>query len=224
MIARILALRREAAQLLGYPEFRRALARAEDGERRATRCSRSCAISRAARSPTPSATTPSSTAFARDELGLARLEPWDVAYASEKLKATRYAFSEQEVRPYFPEDNVLAGLFRVAETLYGISIREASAPTWHPDVRFFDITDAAGALIGQFYLDIYARPGKQGGAWMDDAINRRRAGAQRAASGRLSHVQPLGARRRRRRGSRRRSRTTRSSRCSTNSATACTSC
>ncbi len=116
--------------------------------------------------------------FARDELAIPDLAPWDIAYASEKLKAKRFAFSEQEVRRYFPENKVLTGLFRVAETLYGIAIRESRAPTWHPDVRFFDITDAAGALIGQFYLDTYARADKQGGAWMDDAINRRRIGAR----------------------------------------------
>jgi oligopeptidase A len=115
-------------------------------------------------------------AFARDELGLPDFAPWDVAYASEKLKARRYAFSEQEVRQYFPEGKVLEGLFRVVESIYGITIREGRAAIWHPAVRFFDITDRDGAPIGQFYLDNYARPGKQGGAWMDDAINRRRAG------------------------------------------------
>ena len=115
-------------------------------------------------------------AFARDTLGLADLAPWDLAYASERLKADRYAFSEQEVRQYFPEDQVLAGLFRVVETIYGVRIRETRAPTWHPTVRFFDIRDGGGNLVGQFYFDLYAREGKQGGAWMDDAINRRRSG------------------------------------------------
>ena len=114
--------------------------------------------------------------YARDELRLETVEPWDLAYASEKLKSARYSFSEQQVRQYFPEDRVLAGLFRVVETLYGVSIHESSAPTWHSDVRFFEIT-RDGALVGQFYLDAYARPGKQGGAWMDDAINRRRIGS-----------------------------------------------
>jgi oligopeptidase A len=117
-------------------------------------------------------------AFGRTELGLAELAPWDLAYASEKLKAKRFAFSEQEVRCYFPEHKVLAGLFQVVETLYGISIRESLAPKWQDDVRFFDVNDVSGAPIGQFYLDNYARPGKQGGAWQDDAVNRRRAGAE----------------------------------------------
>ncbi len=120
-------------------------------------------------------------AFARTDLGLDELQAWDIAYASEKLKAKRYAFSEQEVRQYFPEPKVLAGLFRVVESIYGIRIRESAAPTWHPSVRFFDIVDRDEALIGQFYLDNYARNGKQGGAWMDDAINRRRI------DGRIQH-------------------------------------
>src|SRR5436190_1698446 len=77
-----------------------------------------------------------------------------------------------------PEDRVVAGLFRLVETLYAIEIREASAPSWHKTMRFFEIIGHDGALVGQFYLDLYARPGKQGGAWMDDAINRRRVGAR----------------------------------------------
>jgi oligopeptidase A len=116
--------------------------------------------------------------FAQDELGLAELAPWDLAWASERLKAKRYAYSEQEVRQYFPEDRVLAGLFRVVETIYGIVIAASRAPTWHESVRFFDVRDRAGTLLGQFYLDMYARENKQGGAWMDDAINRHRVGAR----------------------------------------------
>jgi oligopeptidase A len=92
----------------------------------------------------------------------------------ERLKARRYAFNEQEVRQYFPEDQVLSGLFRVVETIYGVRIRAAQAPAWHPSVRFFAIHDRQGALVGEFYLDLYAREGKQSGAWMDDAINRKR--------------------------------------------------
>jgi oligopeptidase A len=112
--------------------------------------------------------------FARTELGLESLEAWDVSYASEKLRVARYAFSEQEVKQYFPESKVLPGMFRLVETLYRVRIGPAEAPLWHPDVRFFDIRDASGELIGQFYLDLYARPSKRGGAWMDDAITRKR--------------------------------------------------
>ena len=135
-------------------------------------------------------------AFAQESLAIGRLEAWDLWFASEKLKEQRHAFSDQEVRAYFPEDRVLTGLFRLTETLYGVAIRETRAPTWHPTVRFFELADRAGALVGQFYLDLYARPGKQGGAWMDDAIRRRSVGAGRAASGRVSHVQLLGPDRR----------------------------
>jgi oligopeptidase A len=176
IVARILALRREAATLLGYANFAElslvpkmaqdageVLAFLRDLARRAK--------------PFAERDYAELAEFARLELDLPALEAWDLAYAAEQLKARRHAFSEQDVRAYFPEDKVLAGLFRVVETLYGIGIREGRAPTWHPDVRFFDVTDRSGALLGQFYLDSYARPGKQGGAWMDDAINRRRTGA-----------------------------------------------
>ncbi|HSS70719.1 MAG TPA: M3 family metallopeptidase [Casimicrobiaceae bacterium] len=116
-------------------------------------------------------------AFARDELRLRDLAAWDLPYASEKLRQSRYSFSEQEVRQYFPEDRVLAGMFRVVETLFGVHIREGAAAVWHPSVRFFDVLDRGGAIVGQFYLDLYARAGKRGGAWMDNAINRRRHGS-----------------------------------------------
>jgi len=112
--------------------------------------------------------------FAGRELGLDRLESWDLAYASEKLRLARYAFSDQEVKQYFPETKVLPGMFGLVEKLYGVSITPAQAPAWHPDVRFYAIRDRNGALIGQFYVDLYARPSKRGGAWMDDAITRRR--------------------------------------------------
>lgn len=112
--------------------------------------------------------------FARTKLGLADLQPWDVAYASEKLREQRYAFSEQELKQYFPEDVVLSGMFKVVESLYGLSMRLSSAPVWHETVRFFDVHDGDGKLVGQFYVDLYARSSKRGGAWMDDAITRRR--------------------------------------------------
>jgi oligopeptidase A len=111
--------------------------------------------------------------FARSELGIDDLQSWDVGYASEKLREQRYAFSEQEVKQYFPEDAVLPGMFKLVETLYGLQIKPGHAPVWHDDVRFFDIRNA-GQLVGQFYLDLYARNSKRGGAWMDDVITRRR--------------------------------------------------
>jgi len=114
--------------------------------------------------------------FAADKLKLNQLEAWDLAYASEKLRIERYAFSDQEVKQYFPESKVLPGMFSLVEALYGVRISEAerTIQCWHPDVKFFDIFDGKGELLGQFYLDLYARPGKRGGAWMDDAITRRR--------------------------------------------------
>ncbi len=112
--------------------------------------------------------------FARQELGLHELHSWDVTYASEKLREQRYAFSEQEVKQYFPEDAVLTGLFKLVETLYGLRIKSSVAPIWHESVRFFDIRDAHNQLVGQFYFDLYARASKRGGAWMDDVITRRR--------------------------------------------------
>jgi oligopeptidase A len=114
-------------------------------------------------------------AFASKELGLADLQAWDIAYAAEKLRVARYAFSEQEVKQYFPESKVLPGLFGVVNTLYGVEVRDSSAPVWHPDVRFYDILKD-GQLVGSFYFDLYSREGKRPGAWMDDARGRRKKG------------------------------------------------
>jgi len=110
--------------------------------------------------------------FAKAQLQLDTLEAWDMTYASEKLREQRYAFSEQEVKQYFPEPKVVEGLFQVIQRLFNVSIRPDSAPVWHSDVKFFRI-ERDGKLIGQFYLDLYARSGKRGGAWMDDARSRR---------------------------------------------------
>ena len=116
--------------------------------------------------------------FAAEHLALETLEAWDLAYVGEKLKQARYSFSEQEVKQYFTEAKVLAGLFDVIESLYGLQVQPDSAPVWHEDVRFYRLVDAQGALVGQFYLDLYAREGKRGGAWMDDCRNRRDSAGQ----------------------------------------------
>ena len=117
--------------------------------------------------------------FARTELGLAELEAWDVPFASQRLKERRYAFSEQAVKQYFTAPKVLEGLFHIVETVFELRIRPDTAPVWHPDVRFFRIerddpkaVDGAPKLVGQFYLDMFARPGKRPGAWMDDVRDR----------------------------------------------------
>ena len=173
LILRILALRHEAAQLLGYRNY----AEVSLVPKMAQHPEEVIAFLRdLARRAKPFARRDFDELrdFAGGTLGLATLEPWDIAYASEKLKASRYAYNEQDVRQYFPEDRVLAGLFRVVETIYDVSIVASHAEVWHPDVRFFTIHDRSGALVGEFYFDLYARENKQGGAWMDDAINRRR--------------------------------------------------
>ena len=113
-------------------------------------------------------------AFAKSELGLVDgLEPWDVPFASERLKQERYAFSENELKQYFPLPKVLDGLFQVIQTLFGVSIAAADLPSWHADVQSFSVSNAQGNIVAYFYLDPYARPGKRGGAWMDDARSRR---------------------------------------------------
>ena len=114
--------------------------------------------------------------FATKELGLADLQSWDTTYASEKLKEARYAFSDQTVKQYFTEPKVLEGLFHIIETLFEVSIRPDTTKVWHPSVRFFRIerpnANGVAQLVGQFYLDLYARPGKRPGAWMDDVRSR----------------------------------------------------
>ena len=113
-------------------------------------------------------------AFAKDELGIADFQPWDAAFVSEKLQQARYAFSAQEVKEYFTEPKVVAGLFKVIESLFTVKVKEDSAPVWHEDVRFYRIESPAGDLVGQFYMDLYARETKRGGAWMDEARSRKR--------------------------------------------------
>ncbi|CAE6716927.1 oligopeptidase A [Candidatus Nitrotoga fabula] len=112
--------------------------------------------------------------FTHECLGITDLQTWDISYASEHLRRQRYAFSEQEVKQYFPEDKVLEGMFKLVESLFGLHVRSAPAPLWHMTVSFYEILDSEGRLVGQFYLDLYARSNKRGGAWMDDAITRRR--------------------------------------------------
>lgn len=111
--------------------------------------------------------------FAKEHLDISLLEPWDMAFVSEKLKQVRYAFSENEVKQYFPLPKVLDGLFGLVQTLFGVKIEKDSLPVWHADVQSFKVLSKTGKLLANFYLDPYARPGKRGGAWMDDARGRR---------------------------------------------------
>lgn len=175
-IDRVLALRAELAALLGlanYAEYSIATKMAEDAPQ-VLGFLRDLA---ARAKPYAQRDRAELEAFARDELGLAALEAWDLAFAAEKLKQARYSYSEQDVKQYFTEPKVLDGLFSVIRSLYGLEVQPDSAPVWHPDVRFFRVVDAQGALVGQFYLDLYAREGKRGGAWMDDCRNRRETAA-----------------------------------------------
>jgi oligopeptidase A len=173
LIKDILTLRRELAQLLGFKSYAdySLTAKMADSPQQVLEFLNELAL-RA--KPYAQRDLDEVSQFARAELGLTTLEAWDIAYASEKLRVARYAFSDQEVKQYFPETSVMPGMFRVIETLYGLTIAAAEAPVWHPDVRFYALRDRAGTLVGEFYVDLYARPTKRGGAWMDEAITRRR--------------------------------------------------
>ncbi|WP_455205650.1 oligopeptidase A [Kaarinaea lacus] len=111
--------------------------------------------------------------FANNEHGISKVEPWDVLYYSEKLRQQKYAISQEKLKQYFPAPKVIDGLFAIVNRLYGLHIQERQGvETWHDDVRFFEIQDGDGQVRGQFYLDLYARSNKRGGAWMDDCLGR----------------------------------------------------
>ena len=115
--------------------------------------------------------------FAKEQYGEGDIEAWDVGYYSEKMRQFHYQLSQEEVKSYFPITRVLPGLFSVVEKLYGLQITEITEfDSWHDDVRFFQIKDSGGELRGQFYIDLYARPKKRGGAWMDDCAGRKKSG------------------------------------------------
>ncbi len=176
VISRMLALRRESARLLGFETF----AELSLATKMANTPDEVIAflIDMAAKAkPFAVNDWTALTAFAVESKYVEQAQDvaaWDVAYLSEKLREQCYEFSDLEVKQYFPEPQVLSGLFRVVETIYGVKMTPAKTDVWHPDARFFDVRNADGGLVGQFYLDLYARDAKRGGAWMDDAINRRR--------------------------------------------------
>jgi oligopeptidase A len=176
LIAGILPLRREAARLLGYGSFADLSLVPKMADSPAQVLEFLEDLARRAR-PHAERDLAELRSFAREALGLETLDAWDVAFASEKLRQRRYAFSDQEVKQYFPEDAVLGGLFRLVESLYAVVVAPVRATLWHEDARFFEVRNAQGALVGQFYMDLYARDTKRGGAWMDDAIARRRKAA-----------------------------------------------
>ena len=171
-IAKIMALRAEEAKLLGFQNYAEVslVPKMANSPQQVLDFIRD--IARRAR-PFAERDLAELRAFAAAELGIANLASPDVAFASEKLRQQRYAFSDEEVRQYFPEDRVLAGLFRVVESIYSVRIVEGKASAWHPDVRFFEVLDGSGSRIGEFYFDLYARDSKRGGAWADSARDRR---------------------------------------------------
>jgi oligopeptidase A len=180
IMEQLLALRHEQAQLLGFENYaERSLAR---------KMARSAGEvleflnDLAARSlPQARAELAELEEFASEHHGMDELEAWDIGYYSEKLRQHRYSITQEELKPYFPETRVIPGMFDVVERLYGMQITQITGvDCWHPDVRFYEIRDRAGELRGQFYLDLYARPQKRGGAWMDECISRMvtRQGAQ----------------------------------------------
>ena len=166
----ILALRQEESHLLGYRNFAEVslVPKMADSPRQVVDFLRD--LARRAR-PHAEKDVADLRSFARQDLGIADPQPWDWPFIGEKLKEARYAFSEQEVKQYFPAPKVLAGLFKIVETLFEVAIRRDEAPVWNPSVEFYRI-ERAGTLVGQFYLDPQARQGKRGGAWMDDVRTR----------------------------------------------------
>ena len=175
LIAQILKLRAEAAQLLGYASHAEVSLVPKMAESPAQVINFLDDLAAKAR-PFAQKDWQELTAFAADELGIAELQAWDTSYAAEKLRVSRYAFSDQELKQYFPEPTVMQGMFRVVETIYGVRIRPDTAEAWDPNVRFYRISEKNGALIGRFYVDLYARETKRGGAWMDEAVTRRLRG------------------------------------------------
>ncbi|MCO5095093.1 MAG: M3 family metallopeptidase [Xanthomonadaceae bacterium] len=175
-IEQILALRHEAARLLGFANA----AEVSLADKMAGTPERVLGflhdLARRAR-PVAESERETLARFARETLGIEALEPWDIAYASEKLRQSRFAFTEEDLKPWFPAEAAIAGLFEVASRLFGLRlVRREGVDVWHPEVRFFDILDADDRPLAGFYLDLYARAGKRGGAWMDVCRSRMRRG------------------------------------------------
>lgn len=174
IMSELLALRHEEAQLLGYRHFADVSLVPKMAETPEQVIGFLRDLGQKAR-PYADQDLADLRAFAASELGLTDPQAWDWPYIGEKLKEARYAFSEQEIKPYFTAPKVLAGLFQIVETLFEVAIRRDTAPVWHSGVEFYRIersTPEGAQLVGQFYLDPAARTGKRGGAWMDDVRTR----------------------------------------------------
>ncbi|MER3546207.1 MAG: oligopeptidase A [Rhodanobacteraceae bacterium] len=166
-IEKILALRHEAACLLGFENAAQASLATKMASSTEEVLDFLRDLARRAK-PIAQRELEELRAFARERLHIETLEAWDVFYAAEKLRQARYALDEEELKPYFPTRGVIEGLFALAQKLYAIRLRpREGVDVWHPDVRYFDVIDAQGNTIAGCYLDLYARLGKRGGAWMD---------------------------------------------------------
>jgi len=175
IIDELMALRQEAAQLLGYANYAEVSLATKMAA--STQEVRTFLLDLAEKSrPFAEKELEELREFAGKQLGMSELCAWDIPYASEKLRKKLYDISQEELKPYFPEAAVLTGMFALVEKLYGIRIREAEAPKWHATVRYFEILDGNGEKRAAFYLDPYARSHKRGGAWMDECIVRWRRG------------------------------------------------
>ena len=172
IIDNILALRREKAALLGFDDYVDLALQTRMAEN-ADSVSEFLSQLAAAAKPSAEREFLELAAYASQD-GIAELQAWDIPYYSERLRQQQYAISQEDVRPWFPLDHVLKGLFEVVANLYGLTIHQRkNVEKWHPDVQFFEIIDAEGEPRGRFYLDLYARKGKRGGAWMGDGISRK---------------------------------------------------
>lgn len=171
-IEKILALRHEAAQLLGFRDAAEESLATKMAPSPDTVLAFLHDLAARAR-PVAERELAELRAFAADELGLADLQPWDVGYAAEKLREKKYALNEEELKPYFALDAVLAGFFEIVRRVFGVSLAlREGVDVWHPDVRYYDLVDADGDVFAGAYVDLYARSGKRGGAWMDVCVNR----------------------------------------------------
>jgi len=173
LIEQALSLRAEESKLLGFKHFAdlRLQTRMANSDREVTDFLRQLA-QRA--KPFAERDLHELKAYAKTELGLAELEPWDNAFASECLREARYAYSDDEVKQYFTEPRVLSGLFDVVQTLFNVELKTCEVNGWHPDVRAASVHNAKGDTLGYLLMDLYARPAKQGGAWVDSERNRRK--------------------------------------------------
>lgn len=172
LMVEILQLRQEKAKLLGFDDF---TALSLDKKMAESSGEVISFLSQLAEKSFPFAQkeVKELAAFAQAECGLESLQAWDVAYVSEKLKLKRFDIGEEDLKPYFPVEHVIKGLFELVEQLYGIEIKQKQGvDIWHPDVRFYEMYNEAGELQAQFYFDLYARQHKRGGAWMDDYCGR----------------------------------------------------